>query len=340
MNTTPSESTSKNELDSSNLLVFFLRWWKPIAIMCFLAAIFASITSYMIEEKFRSTAIIFATQQNSFGEQIFEMVKKNDILGYGEKEDAERLLQMINSDQVMNRVIDKFNLWESYEILPDQAGARTLIGKQYSENVEAKMTKFGSIKISVLDKNNTQARDMANFIVVVADSLSNKLKKDRAQIALNYTKSTYDNLKKDIKILEDSIWVLRELGVYDFELQIEGLNEQYATAVLEGKIKQANLLKNEMKEISKYGAAYQNISRLIEGAHDQVEIVKSRLDLMKIDVDADIPAMYVVNNAAESDKKAYPIRWLIVAMSVIGTFVFTVVILLLMDSLKKIKLEK
>lgn len=340
MNTTPSESMSKNELDSSNLLVFFLRWWKPIVIMCFLAAVLSAIASYMIDEKFRSTAVVFATEQNSFGEQILETVKKNDLLGYGEKEDSERLLQMINSDQVMNQVINKFDLWNSYEIKPDQPGARTLIGKQYNENVESKLTKFGSITISVLDKNNTQARDMANYIVAVADSLSNKLKKERAKIAFDYTKATYDKLKKEIKLLEDSIWVLRNLGVYDFELQIEGLNDQYATAVLEGRTKQADMLKKEMQEISKYGAAYQNISRLIEGAHDQVEIVKSRLDLMKIDVDATIPAMYVVNYAAESDKKAYPIRWLIVVMSVIGTFVFTVIVLLLMDSLKKIKLEK
>lgn len=346
MNTTSTDSKSHNngssnaiEMDSTNLLVFFLKWWKTIALFCFIAAVLGAIASFMIEEKFRSTAVVFATPQNSFGEQIFETVKKNDLLKYGEKEDAERMLQMINSDVVKNKVIVKFNLWESYNIKPEQPGANTLIGKQYSDNVEAKMTKFGSIQVSVLDKNNIQARDIANYIINVADTLSNQLKKDRAQIALDYTKETYRELKKDIQLLEDSIWTLREKGVYDYELQIEGLIAEYASAVLQGKTRQAEQLDNEMKEISRYGAAFQNLARLIEGAHDQLAIVKSRLDLMRADVNTYLPATYVVNNATESDKKAYPIRWLIVAMSVIGTFIFTVVLLLLIDSIKKVRAE-
>lgn len=337
-NSTSSEENS-GHLDSSNLLVFFFRKWKTIAIVCLLAAVLGAIASFMIKEKFQSSAVLFATPQQSFGEQIFEKVKKNDLLEFGEKEDAERLLQIINSVPVMNKVVEKFNLWEKYELVKGQPGSVGNMILQYNENVEAKLTKFGAIRISVLDDDNVLARDITNYIVSVSDSATINLKSKRAQIAFEYTKITYDELLVEIQIMEDSVTALRKMGVYSYYQQIIGLNEQYATALMEGRAKQAAEIKGIMDEISIYGADFNNIMRRIEGAQAQAQIIKARYSLLEMDVKASISSMYVVNWATVSDKKAYPIRWLIVAMTVLGTFVLTVVLLMVIESYKKLQKE-
>jgi hypothetical protein len=42
-----------------------------------------------------------------------------------------------------------------------------------------------------------------------------------------------------------------------------------------------------------------------------------------------------VNNAYAAEKKKYPIRWLIVALSMLGAFTFTLVSILIWDTISK-----
>ena len=326
-------------LESSNLFVFFFRWKWTIIIVCFAAAVVSSIASLLIEEKYKSSVIMFATEQHSIGEQFLEDIKRKDLLEYGEKDDAERLLQIINSDKIRNELIDKYDLWTHYDIDSADAGAKNLINKEYDSNVTAKLTRFGSIQVDVLDKDPVQARDMCNDIAALADTVSNRLRNGRARDAFEYAKISYENLQQEIKELEDSMGVLHSLGVYEYLIQIEGLNEQYATALAKGQVERANKLHEQMEQISEYGSIYNKLQQLIESAYDREAVMKKRYDLMYIDVNSKLPSKFVVDNASVSDKKAFPIRWLIVVMSVASTFVFIVIFLLVWDNFKRLKLE-
>jgi uncharacterized protein involved in exopolysaccharide biosynthesis len=337
MNTT-SES-SHSSLDSGNLLVLLYRWRKPIIIISAAAAIVSAGVSLLLEEKFKSAVVLFAVPQNSFGEQLLEEVKKEDVLAYGEEEDAERLLQIINSDKIRNRIIEKYDLWTHYNIPRDAKGANTLMNKEYNSNVTSRLTKFMSIEVEVLDKNPERARDMANDIAALTDTVSNQLRNERAMQAFQYAEVSYKNLQEEIKLLEDSMAALRRLGVYDYITQIEGLNEQYATAINEGRMSQANELKKQMDTLSQYGNVYTKLETMIESTYEREAILKKRHELMKIDVESKLPAKFVVDYASRSDKKAYPIRWLIVAMSTASAFVLAFVFLLIWDNFSKLRAQ-
>jgi uncharacterized protein involved in exopolysaccharide biosynthesis len=47
--------------------------------------------------------------------------------------------------------------------------------------------------------------------------------------------------------------------------------------------------------------------------------------------------MRVVDYASAADKKSFPIRWLIVAMSTISAFVFTFIVLLIVDNFNRLR---
>lgn len=330
---------NSTSLESSNLLVMLFRWRKPIIIVCTAAAIISAGASLLIEEKFKSTVVMFALPQNSFGEQLLEEVKKEDVLAYGEVEDAERLLQIINSDRIRNRIIETFDLWTVYEIPREAKGANVLMAKEYDSNVSSRLTKLGSIEVQVMDKEAARARDMANRISELTDTLSNQLKNERALQAYQYAESSYNYLLEEIKQLEDSMDALRRVGVYDYITQIEGLNEQYATALAKGMVSYAQQLKAKMDTLSQYGNAYTKLETKIESTYEREAILKKRFELMKIDVESKLPSKYTVNAATASDKKAYPVRWLIVAMSTASAFVFAFIFLLLWDNFKKIRAE-
>ncbi|MEO0403640.1 MAG: hypothetical protein AAF193_02090 [Bacteroidota bacterium] len=331
------DSQRDPSLNSSNLFVFLLKWYKHIIIICFIAAVVGAIASFLIEEKFKSTVVMFATPQHSIGEQFYEEQKKEDLLAFGEKEDAERLLQILNSDKIRNRIIEKYDLWTHYEIERTEPGANTLMAKEYNGNVSSKLTKFGSIQTDVLDKSDTLAMYMANDIAYLLDSVSNQLRNERAMEAFQYAKSSLEQVQYEITMLEDSMSVIRSLGVYDYFAQIETLNEQYGIAIVKGQPKRAEEIKAQMDHISKYGNTYNKLDALLESAYEREEVLKRRYDLMYLDATSKLPAKFVVDYAAVSDKKAYPVRWLIVVMAVAATFVFTVIGILVLENIRSLQ---
>lgn len=326
-------------LDSANLLVLLFKWRKPLAVIVVVAAVVSAAVSLLITPKYKSTVVLFATSQNSFGEQLLEDVKKEDVLAYGEEEDAERLMQVINSDQIRIKIIQKYDLWTVYNILKTDPGANTLITKEYNENVAAKLTKFGSIEISVLDAEPERAKNMANDVAAYTDSVSNAIRRERAIDAFSYAEASVISLEKEIDIMEDSMQVLQQMGVYNYSDQIAALVEQYGTAIAEGHPDRAKTIKDQLDFLSQYGTLFNKLESQIEGSYEKLNVLRKRFDLMKIDVETNLPSKFVVDYAAAADKKAYPIRWLIVAMSTASAFVFGVIFLLIWDNIKRLKSE-
>ena len=335
----PKSTESQTSLESSNLFILLYQWRKPIILVSITAAILSAVVSLLMKERYKSAVVLYAEQQHSFGAQLLEDVQKEDLLTYGEEEDAERLLQMINSDQVRNKVIEKYELWDVYEIQRDQRGANTLIAREYQDNVSAKLTKFGSVEVAVLDEKPERARDMANDIALFADSVANRMRSERAMTAFKYAEASLQSALNEVQVMEDSMKVLQEMGVYSYLDQIAALTEMYGTAIAGGHPDRAQQLKAQMDFLSKYGTTYVNLETNLKEAYAKLNVLRKRYDLMKIDVESNIPVMRVVDYASAADKKSFPIRWLIVAMSTLSAFVFTFILLLIIDNFKRLRAE-
>lgn len=338
--TSPNRQTApQNSLNSTHLLYFIYSRWKLFAVLGLAAGLISSGVALLLEEQFRSTVVLFATPQHSIGEQFFEEVKQNDLLEYGETEDAERLLQILNSDRIRTRIIEKYNLWQHYEIDRSEPGAQTLLAKQYASNVDAGLTRYGSIEVSVLDKNPQQAADMANDIAYLADSVANELRNGRAMEAFQYARGSYTQVQEEIAEMERQLGELYAMGIYDFGTQIEGLNEQYATAIGMGKTANAEKIRQQMENLSRSANQFNKLTNLLDAAYEREAILKKRYELMKLDAETKMPSAFVVDRAVAADKKAKPIRWLIVVISTGATLAFALLALLAAENIRKASAE-
>jgi uncharacterized protein involved in exopolysaccharide biosynthesis len=338
--TSPNRQTApQDSLNSTHLLYFIYSRWKLFAVLGLAAGLISSGVALLLEEQFRSTVVLFATPQHSIGEQFFEEVKQNDLLEYGETEDAERLLQILNSDRIRSRIIEKYNLWQHYEIDRSEPGAQTLLAKQYASNVDAGLTRYGSIEVSVLDKNPQQAADMANDIAYLADSVANELRNGRAMEAFQYARGSYTQVQEEIAEMERQLGELYAMGIYDFGTQIEGLNEQYATAIGMGKTANAEKIRQQMENLSRSANQFNKLTNLLDAAYEREAILKKRYELMKLDAETKMPSAFVVDRAVAADKKAKPIRWLIVVISTGATLAFALLALLAAENIRKASAE-
>ncbi len=330
----PDKNRDSAKLDSSHLLLFVFSKLRIFIAVGLVTFIISAGVSFMIEEKFESTVIMFATTQSSIGEEFFEESKQGNLLAYGETEDAERLLQLLNSNKVRSQIINNHKLDEHYEIDLKESGARTLLQKEYNSNVGADLTRFGSIKIHVLDKDPNVARDIANDLVFLVDSLANALRNDRAKNALKLAEASYNQAIQEIEAAENDLGELHSFGIYDFEAQVEGLTAEYGRAVADNNMRGALILKDDLEQISKLANKYNKLTNFLEPAYEQLATLKKRFDLMKVDSSTQLPSSLVIDFAEAADKKSYPVRWLIVVVSVMSALALALILLLIADSIQ------
>ena len=131
--------------------------------------------------------------------------------------------------------------------------------------------------------------------------------------------------------------VIRRLGVHEYEVQIEMYTKAYSEAFAEGRKSAAKSLEEKLDILAEYGSAYVSLRNKIEYETEKMILLRGKLKESEVDAKTTLPHKFIVNNAFPAEKKSYPIRWLIVVVSTLSTFLMTVVAIIAMDSFKKIK---
>ncbi len=335
---------SSEDFDSTNFIVFLYQWRKPLIIIT-LAAFIASIifsAPFFITPKFKSTVIMFPTSTNSISKALLSKNtdEKQDILQFGEDEQAKQMLQILNSNKIADRIIEKFNLMEHYEISPNSKYKNTKLYKAYENNITFRRTEYMAVKITVLDKDPKIAADIANDIAELLDSAKSIMQKGRAVKAFKIVEAEYFKLKNEIQQMEDSLTKLREFGVHDYESQSEMMNRQLAIELAKGNKSGIKALEAKLDVLAKYGGPYVSLRDALEFDKEKLSEVKIKYDEAKIDAEEVLPQKFIVNNAYEAEKKSYPVRWIIVLISTISAFILAVLVLAVLDSLSRYSKKK
>lgn len=327
------------DFDSSNLLLFVLRWRKPLVIVTVVAAVLSAVFSapMFVTPKFESTVIMFPTSTASISKSLLAKnnAAKEDLLSFGEEEQAEQLLQILNSDEIRAKIVDRYNLMNHYEIDTTDQYKQTKLFKEYDSNITYKRTEFQSVRVDVLDTDPQMAADIANDIAALVDSVKNRMQKERAYKAKAIAEAEYMEMKNYVKELEDSLNALREMGVNDYESMSERFNEAYAKAILEGKTAAAEKLAVQLKILSQYGGAYVSIRDMLEHEKEQLSHLRAKYQEAKVDAEQTLPHKFIVNSAFPAEKKSYPIRWLIVLVSVTATFLLSLLGIIAYENINK-----
>jgi uncharacterized protein involved in exopolysaccharide biosynthesis len=331
----------ESTFNSSALLVFLYKWKRPLLLVCGAAFVLSTIISFLITPKYKSTVVLFPATTSSVSKALLtdDNNADQDILKFGKEEQAEQMLQILNSDEIRDKIAKKFDLLHHYDIDTTDRYKTSNLYDEYEDNISFERTEFMSVKINVLDKDPDMAAKIANEITNLLDSVHTRMQRDRSMRALNIIQGEYTKLQDEVKDLDDSLKYLREMGINDYETQASVFNEQYATALAKGNDKGVKALEEKLGILSKYGGLYVRLRESLNMRLYRLNIVKTKLQEIKIDTEQSLPHKFVVNKAYKSERKAYPIRWLIVLISTLTTFFLAVLILMVIENFIGFKLK-
>jgi uncharacterized protein involved in exopolysaccharide biosynthesis len=336
------EKTMLNDFNSLNLFGFIYFKRKPLFYIGIAAAVISAIVSFMITEKYKSSVILFPSTTSSISKALLSenvVSAKQDILQFGEEEEAEQLLQILNSDEIRNKIIDKYNLMTHYKIDTTGKHKYSDLIDEFNTNIKFKRTEFMSVKIEVMDKDPMIAANIANDIAALLDTVKNRMLKERAMQAFNVVNNEYRSLVSEMRDKEDSLAKIMSLGMVDYERQSEVYAAQYAQAVAKGDKNAIKAMEEKMQILWKYGGAYLSLKDALELDRKALRLYKAKYDEAKVDANEHITSVFIVNRAVPAEKKSYPVRWLIVAVSTISTLILGVLAFIVLENIQKVQVQ-
>ena len=332
------EEQQSNTYSSKYLCKLLVEYRKPILIILAVAALCAVIftTPYFITPLYKSTTVIYPTSSNSISKVLISTTYQSDkdLMNIGEDEQTEQMLQVLNSNRVRDKVISRFNLMEHYNIKANSKYPITKLNKLYDARIKFRRTEYNAVKITVLDANAALSARIANEIAEIFDSTMNQMQKEVAIEAFRIVEQEYNTLVDEMNRLEDSLNTLRRLGVFDYESQVEMLSQQMAVELGRGNTQGINNIQKQLDVLAEYGGASYAINERLDNDRLQLSLVKSKYEEAKVDATEFIPHKFVVTSAFQAERKSYPVRWIILVVTVLSTFLLLIFCIVVYDRSK------
>ena len=235
-------------------------------------------------------------------------------------------------------MVKKFNLPKHYEINPEYKYFKTVLYDTYHEHVSINKTPYESVLIEVSDKNPDTASMMVSSLLKFYDYKIAQLHKSKSLEVIAMYEIQLMKKRQGLDSLKHILYKLgTEQGIIEYEYQSQEIMRGYLGTV-DGKNKsQINskevdrLLKN-MEKAS--GQLIEVVQMIQDEARSYVE-VKLDYEMAQRFFDSDLTYSNIVSYPYASDKKSYPIRWLIVALFSLASFVMALLVIFFLENKKK-----
>jgi uncharacterized protein involved in exopolysaccharide biosynthesis len=304
---------------SVDLLIYIWKKRLVLIIVGLLAGIGAIIASLLITPMYKSNVIMFPVTDATISKSLLAQnySGRQGVYAFGEEEQAEQLLQVLNSESIRTHIIDKYNLMDHYEIDPNSKYPVTQLYEAYKSNVNFKLTEFMSVEITVMDSDPVYASDIANDISALVDTVFNNMKKQRSLTAFKLVEKEYLETVENTKILQDSMKRLTANITFEKGAPVsDDMILQFAMADPQNSAVYISLITRFRQEIGR------------------VSEMKARYNEARLEAQQNLPYKFIVESAVPAEKKAYPNKSLIVIVSTFASLLLALVILIIIDNIK------
>ena len=357
-----------------SIITFLLKYRKTLIIVSGLAILSSAIFSspFFIKPKFKSTVVFFPARSASISNELLNTDGSNSsFLEFGEEDAADQLVQILQSEEIREVIIKKFNLMKHYDIDTQSALKNYYLNLEYEKNISFRRTEYMSVEIKVLDIDPQMAANIANEIAHLLDETKTNIIHKNAREALKIVEAQYQSKRVLVDSLKAELTKLRKLGIYDYETQADHLTEEEVRNSTELSSNQSRLkvllengvansdtsvintkarikgaesalktLDETLEKLQTYGSDFNLLSSRLKFESEELSRLSTRYSKAVVDANEALNVKFVVNNAKAAEKKTYPVRWLIVVISTVGSLVFALMMLVIWENILRFREQK
>ncbi len=306
-----------------NVLQLLLKWKFHLVIIVVIAVILAVVFSspFFITPKFESNAVVYPA----------------NISPYSDESETEQMLQIFQSNEIRDSIIKKFDLARHWEIDSSYKYFYTTLMWEYSQNVKIGKTPYEGVSVEVMDKDPQMACDIVNSILDYYDKKVRRMHEIKFNEVVMMFERAIRKKQNYIDSLENKFYELStEYGLLDYSSQSREIARGYLKTI-DGSgashINSKEVLR--LKEnIEKKGGEFIYLQFLLEQEAESFAALKRDYEKAYMDADRQFSYTNIITKPFVADKKAYPVRWLIVVISAIASFFVAFLVVLIIENYK------
>lgn len=320
-----------------DVVALFSRWRKQLIVLGLVSIVVSSIISFMLTPKYQSTVVFYPTTNNSISNALLTDLnqRQKDPLEFGAEEEAEKALQILQSSKLTERLVRNYNLMEHYKIDPKSSLRKTKLANKIGANFSFSRTRYLSIRVDVMDEDAQMAAKMANGILDLYDSIKNEIQLEVAIPALDIVKRQMQAKENEINNIKTELQKLGSEGVTNYEEQSRALNEEIYKARSAGKMDKVSDLIEQLKSLVQFGGQFTALTETLQLELDKLSDLKAKYERAEVDVKETLNNKFTVSGADVAEQRAYPVRKLIVLVSLICTIGFSAIFFAVYEKLRK-----
>lgn len=357
-----------------NLLGVFrtiYRWRKTIRNICLITLVGSIGFSLMLDDYYEASTIFYpASPDLSNPELIFGYIGQMTHY-FGSNYDLDRLDEIANSNEVVDYMVKRFNLYEHYGYDSTSLKGRAKVREHFRRLYVAQKNKNDAMELSVEDTDRERAAEMANAARDRINELEQRFIKNSQAKLLAAFEENIRRKTAELEMLGDSLRNLQEhYNLFNVMEQSEQLSIQLATSESEIALNRARLevlekspliprdtieyIKANLRayerererlmspeitgdnfSIKRYNEGLPKVSIMIDlhfQARKQLSFDLERYNQIKAAYNTNIPALQVVEVAEAPLLKSRPKRSILVLASVVAAFLFSVLGVLMVEA--------
>jgi len=344
-----------------NLLDMWKILWsnsKRIVFVALAIGIVTALISLFLPDYYRANTVFYAASPDlSLPSPLNTGSDRMQV--YGNDYDIDRLISISESNELVQHLIQKFDLYTHYQIDSSEAKSKFKIKEKFLSLYEVNKTKYGAISLSVEDKDPKMASTVANEAREKIGEIAQRLIKGSQKKTLDSYYTNISDKSANLAALNDSL--RREKGKYgiiDLTSQAEVLATNKADVdlslynnlgvltkmkelrlpqdsinMVQAKISGLEKMKKEMDaQLNKFndGAALvRSLESQVGIINGQVGILKERYNQLLASYNSPFTTLHVVEEAEKPVVKSRPIRSLItVGATLLGAMIMALLLLL------------
>ena len=303
-----------SNFNNLSLVQLILKWKWHIIIITVAAAICGAVfsSSAFITPLYKSEAVAYPANINP----------------YSDESETEQMLQLINAQSIMDSIIEKYDLWTDYKIDKNYKYGKTYMINEYHSKIKIAKTPYEAVSVTVQDKDPEVACNIAKDILnFYNDKVQSIHKQKNMEVVEMYARQLREK-QQGIDSLKTRMSELAETyGVLDFVSQSKEVTRGWLT----GSAKATELKQN----VEKYGPDMIDLAAKIETEANAYADIKADYEKELRFLNSDFTYSNIVTEPFPADKKSFPVRWVVVALSALGAFLLSIVVIFIIENRKR-----
>ncbi len=308
-----------------NLLHILLKWKIHLGIIVILAVILAVVFSgpTFITPKYESFAVVYPS----------------NIAPYSDENETEQMLQILQSKDISDSIIKKYDLARHYEIDSNYKYFYSTLMYEYSQSVSINKTPYEGVRIEVKDKDPKMASEMVWSIINLYNKKVRKLHEEKFREVVEMYERALQKKENYIDSINTRLTQLSvEYGLTDYEAQAEQTTKGYLRTIdgTGGAYVREKEVEKLKKNLEDKGGEMLILQNMLVKETDKYVQLKDDYEKAYMDYDRKFTYTNVITKPFPADKKSYPIRWLIVVISALASFFISYIVILIIENRKLI----